>query len=366
MKNLEQFHGLHSRPVHLNGKVSRFPETMSRQMKSYLQTGQTGCYDSHGQDMMCAGSGQDAETGAGAAWQAGGRFRVHDSSVLDTATGIHWLRDAGFGELPMTWLEALGFIDRMNQEGVQGERDWRLPNRRELRSLISHQATRPALPEGHPFENLFQGWYWTSTTAAISPSHAWYVDMAGGRMFYGGKDQSYMVWPVRGNVTHWLPATGQQACFDANCTRIEAAGSGQDGAIQAGRPWPDPRFTAAEAGVVDRLTGLCWQRCANLANDEVSWDEALAGIAAINSDAGRGSWRLPNINELESLVDCSRARPALAAAVDVFDRPDTVCWSSTTSMYQPDWAWALYLDKGAVGVGHKLQGRFTVWAVRCE
>jgi len=337
---------------------------MSLQTKGYLQTGQTGCFDSHGRNVKCEGSGQDAETGAGAVWQPKGRFRVHNSSVLDTATGIHWLRDAAFGEFPMTWQEALGFIMRMNQERVHGESDWRLPNRRELRSLISHQTTRPALPERHPFENLFQGWYWTSTTATISPSHAWYVDMAGGRMFYGGKDQSFMVWPVRGPVAHRLPATGQHACFAANGMRIEAAGSGQDGAIQAGRSWPDPRFTLAEAGVIDRLTGLCWHRGANLAIGEVNWDAALAGIAALNNDAGEAGWRLPNINELESLVDCSRARPALAATGAGFDRPGDVYWSSTTSLYEPDWAWALYLDKGAVGVGHKLQGRFRVWAVR--
>jgi len=122
--------------------------------------------------------------------------------------------------------------------------------------------------------------------------------------------------------------------------------------------------TALAAGVVDRLTGLCWHRCANLAHGEVSWDAALAGIAALNSGAGPDNWRLPNINELESLVDCGRARPALATAADLFDRSGAVYWSSTTSMYEPDWAWALYLDKGAVGVGHKLQGRFSVWAVR--
>jgi hypothetical protein len=72
---------------------------------------------------------------------------------------------------------------------------------------------------------------------------------------------------------------------------------------------------------------------------------------------------LPNINELEPRGDCSRSRPALAVAANLFDRLGTVYWSSTTSMYQTDWAWALYLDEGAVGVGHKAQAAFTVWAV---
>jgi hypothetical protein len=39
-------------------------------------------------------------------------------------------------------------------------------------------------------------------------------------------------------------------------------------------------------------------------------------------------------------------------------------WSSTTSMFESDWAWALYLTKGAVGVGQKRGAHFSVWAVR--
>jgi len=262
---------------------------MSRRTKSYLQTGQTGCYDRYGGRIACAGSGQDAETGLGAAWQSRGRFDLHNGIVIDTATGLHRLRDAGFGEFPMTWQDSLEFIEHMNQEQVLGKRDWRLPNRRELRSLVSHQTTRPALPEQHPFENLFQGWYWTLTTAAISPSHAWNVHMAGGRMFYDGKDQSFMVWTVRGSIAHWLPATGQRAFYDAHGLRIEASGSGQNGAIQAGRSWPELRFSVGETGVIDHLTGLCWYRCANLADGDVSWEDELAGIAARTAGAYRTS-----------------------------------------------------------------------------
>ncbi len=54
--------------------------------------------------------------------------------------------------------------------------------------------------------------------------------------------------------------------------------------------------------------------------------------------------------------------PALPAGHPFIDVRD-VYWSSTTSLYEPDWAWSLYLDKGAVGVGQKAQARFHVWAV---
>jgi hypothetical protein len=74
-------------------------------------------------------------------------------------------------------------------------------------------------------------------------------------------------------------------------------------------------------------------------------------------------WRLPNINELESLVDASAHTPALP-----LDHPFTGLndgyWSSTTSFFEPDWAYVLYLNKGAVGVGFKPGAEFYVWPVR--
>jgi len=38
-------------------------------------------------------------------------------------------------------------------------------------------------------------------------------------------------------------------------------------------------------------------------------------------------------------------------------------WSSTTNFFATDWAWALYLEKGAVGVGYKKETNFFVWPV---
>ena len=110
--------------------------------------------------------------------------------------------------------------------------------------------------------------------------------------------------------------------------------------------------------VVDRLTGLCWQKTADLIGKELTWSEALAAVNEID-----GTWRLPNINELESLVDCNRHSPALPRN-HPFKHVREVYWSSTTSMFEPDWAWTLYLTKGAVGVGQKRAAHFHAWAVR--
>lgn len=334
---------------------------MKETVHGYLQTGQTTCHDPGGAAVSCAGSGQDGEFRRGLPWPEP-RFEVRDEIVLDRLTGLLWMRNATPGELPMTWREALAFVAGMNSERALGFSGWRLPSRRELRSLVSHQTRRPALPEGHPFINVFAGWYWSATSAAGTPAHAWYVDMDGGRMFYGGKDQSFLVWPVRGE-NRMLPATGQTLCYGDQGEVVSCAGTGQDGELRTGLSLPAPRFSARKETALDRLTGLAWRRAAGLAPEEgVTWHEALAAVTRLNAENDAG-WRLPNINELESLVDCAAANPALPSN-HPFAQVRDVYWSSTTSLYEPDWAWALYLDKGAVGVGQKSQARFQVWPVR--
>lgn len=334
---------------------------MIETIHGYLQTGQATCHDPGGAAIPCSGSGQDGEFRQGLPWPEP-RFEVRGEIILDRLTGLLWMRNATPGELPMTWREALAFVAEMNREQALGFSDWRLPNRRELRSLVSHQTRRAALPEGHPFVNVFAGWYWSATSAAGAPAHAWYVDMDGGRMFYGGKDQSFLVWPVRGE-SRMLPATGQTLCYDDKGAIIPCTGTGQDGEFRTGLTWPAPRFCVQDETAVDRLTGLVWRRAASLAPEEgVTWHEALAAVARLNAENGAG-WRLPNINELESLVDCAAANPALPPDHPFAEVRD-VYWSSTTSLYEPDWAWALYLDKGAVGVGQKSQARFYLWPVQ--
>jgi hypothetical protein len=327
-----------------------------------LATGQRRCYDPAGRDVPCAGSGQDGESRTGQPWPDP-RHAIGDGLVRDLLTGLVWTRDANPPDTPLFWGEALEFVRTMNRDRWLGFADWRLPNRRELRSLVSFETRKPALPADHPFVNLVEGWYWTSTSAAIAPTHAWYIHMAGARMFYGRKDESCLVWPVRGAANGVLPATGQTRCYD-EAGRETADGAGQDGALRLGRPWPTPRFTEIGDDILDRLTGLAWRRRASLSDGPVDWREALAAVTALNRTTPNAPpWRLPNINELESLVDCSTHSPALPAA-HPFAEIGQGYWSSTTSAFEPDWAWALYLDKGAIGVGQKRGRHFGIWPVR--
>jgi hypothetical protein len=328
----------------------------------FIATGQSRCYDSAGREISCFETGQDGEYRKGMTWP-GARFEVIQEMVMDSLTGLSWTIDANLSKYPLTWQEALGFVATLNQNHYQGHADWRLPNRKELRSLISHQTARPPLPAHHPFQNVFSGWYWTSTTASRNHAYAWYIHMGGGRMFYGRKDEFHLLWPVRGKRGSPLLSTGQFLCYDMRGNPISCDSTGQDGAYRNDSLPDQPRFRAMGDGFIDALTGLLWFHEADLGGAAVTWQEAFGTILGLNREKRDGVlWRLPNINELETLVDCSKCDPALPSN-HPFRRVREAYWSSTTSVFESDWAWALYLDKGAVGVGQKGGRYFHVWAV---
>src|SRR5262249_14576398 len=124
------------------------------------QTGQTECYSTLSV-IPCAGTGQDGEFQAGVAFPAQ-RFRDNrDGTVRDNLTGLVWLQDANcfpgdFGPGLMKWQDALSLANNLahgqcglSDRSVAG--DWRLPNVKELQSLIDFGQLSPALPADHPF-----------------------------------------------------------------------------------------------------------------------------------------------------------------------------------------------------------------------
>lgn len=179
-------------------------------------------------------------------------------------------------------------------------------------------------------------------------------------MFYGRKDSYYLIWPVSGESTI-LPRTGQVSCFDDQGLEIPCSKNSQDGSLFKGVSWPRPRFKPKNTGIFDKLTGLIWHPQAHLKTTAVSWDEALATVQKL-AEFSNQPWRLPTINELESLVDASSHSPALPSE-NPFNEIQEAYWSSTTSYFEPDWAYVLYLHKGAVGVGYKKNSDFAVWPV---
>nr|WP_320009739.1 DUF1566 domain-containing protein [uncultured Desulfobulbus sp.] len=332
-------------------------------MRHILSSGQQSCFEQTGQEKNCTGTGQDGEFCRGIAWPKP-RFRVEDTVVFDQLSGLYWTRSVNIGGFPCTWNEAFEQVAALNQEQYGGYGDWRLPNRNELHSLLSYADKKPALPAGHPFTDIFLGWYWTSTTAAINPAYAWAVQLEGARLFYGRKDQAYLFWPVRGEGNGHVPETGQQLCFDHQGQRIACANTGQDGELRLGTAWPQPRFALKDDLVTDHLTGLTWARTADITQGPVPWEQAFSAVRAWAEDHQKEKidWYLPTINELASLVDCSRHSPALPKG-HPFTSLQEGYWAATTSVFETDWSWVFYTAKGALGVGYKKDPTFWGWPV---
>ena len=189
----------------------------------------------------------------------------------------------------------------------------------------------------------------------------------------------------------WAPArvgeTGQKTCYDAAGSVISCAGTGQDGDIQPGVAWPNPRFVDnADGTVTDMLTGLVWLKdasCADLAgtdtNGGANWAPALtaaqalaSGTCGLTDDSVAGAWRLPSVNELQSLIDYEYFDPALSNGAgtaqwtegDVFAGVQSpYYWSSTSYAYVPSYAWVVNLWNGVVD-GNAKAGTLYVWPVR--
>ena len=278
-----------------------------------------------------------------------------------------WTKNASISDFPMTWNEALAFTKELNHSELYGYSDWKLPNRKELFSLMSHETINPSLPPLHPFINIFTGYYWTSTSCARLPNQAWYIHLGGARVFKGMKHHSYMVWPVRiaDNLDTRILQTGQRHCYDGNGGIVGCDNTGQDGEFQSGLHCNHPRFTVNTDFVSDNATGLIWLKHADFNTHMLDWKSAFEIVEKMNRDGNYGynDWRLPSIVELESLTDMDLHSPALPVD-NPFIHVQEFYWSSTTSMYDSHYAWVLYAKDGAVGVGYKPLSEFYFWPVR--
>jgi len=79
--------------------------------------------------------------------------------------------------------------------------------------------------------------------------------------------------------------------------------------------------------IVDNKTKLEWQNEAVNKTETKSWEDAIAYCENLNLD-GKTDWRLPNINELKSLVDYSKSIPTIVLNLEATTESDRY-WTST-------------------------------------
>ncbi len=98
-----------------------------------------------------------------------------------------------------TWQDALKKVQALDSQsgsGFAGYKDWRLPNERELASLVRFACSDPAINEtafpATPSMN-----FWTSTPVASSYGLGWGVDFSTGQAYFDAYSQTFPIRLVR-------------------------------------------------------------------------------------------------------------------------------------------------------------------------
>ena len=309
-----------------------------------VDTGQGKCYDNHA-EIPCAQSnfpGQDAEYSGNIPSYTPG---ANGLTVYDNISGLTWQHspDTNADNLldksdKLTLAQSQALPAKLNAARFGGYTDWRLPTIKELFSLIDFRGTDPSGAGGSqsliPFidTTYFQFAYgdakagertidsqYASSTVYVNKSFPgagklFGVNFADGRIkgydlsMPDGTEKTFFVICVRGN-----PAYGKNSFVDNG-----------------------------DQTITDQATGLTWAKADS--GSAMNWQESLAWVQTQNAAnyLGHNDWRLPDIKELQSIVDYSRSPDTTSsAAIDPLFHSTQITneagqadypfyWSSTT------------------------------------
>ncbi|MBK9440632.1 MAG: DUF1566 domain-containing protein [Comamonadaceae bacterium] len=254
-----------------------------------------------------------------------------DGTVTDSATSLVWMR-CSMGQtwngpastctgaaLGYTWEQANALTGTVI---FAGQSDWRMPNIRELQSIVDRTVSDPSI-DTVAFVNTPAAHFWSASASANESINAWRVGF-----FNGGASNGYS----RSEAYHVRLVRGGQPLGLLDITR--------------------PATDYADQGngtVLHTPTQLVWQRCA-VGQTWIWTDSSCSGTASIHTWeaaklltstlAGHGDWRLPTQEELLSLVDYKRSLPAINGPL--FPNSPIATWSSSPNVLYSRYPW--YVD----------------------
>lgn len=318
-------------------------------------------------------AGDDGHLKKGVAWPSNRFTDNSNGTITDNLTNLVWMKNANCWGLK-TWSDAHYYVINLNS-GTQScsgytagtHTDWRLPTIRELRSLIDFSKYSPQLSSNHPFVGVqTTKQYWSSTIDTnTSNTSRWFMSFDKLLADTGPTTQLYYVWAVRGQET-------SETVGPVQVTGVTRTTYGRSGVT-----WPTPRFTDNGDGTIfDELTGLIWLKGPNCLG-ATTWPNAFVKLTELNSGAEFGcteyikgayeDWRLPNINELESLISYASVYPALPSDHPFMGNLNDYFWTSTTTASQTTYAWILSMGSGYASPGYgktRTDMPFRIWPVR--
>lgn len=283
-------------------------------------TGQTQCFN-NSKSIDCPASsdknffGQDAQY-ASKGYCLNKSFSVpgnNDQIVIDNITGLIWQRNT-----PSTYegcsvnsgalclhSDAINYCEHLNI----GNYDWRLPTPEEIATIIEFGKKIPAINEDFFSIPLVSDKdFWTITIDASSSNKIWYADFKEGSIKLGDDEGKYV------------------RCV-AGTNKLE-----------------EPHFRILNEGedeeiVEDSAHNLLWTK---IPQPDLEWAQALRYCQKLTHNGG--GWRLPNINELLSIINYSKSNPAS----DFPSLPSAFLWTSTSYENTPGYAWAIRSKTGTL------------------
>ncbi len=269
-----------------------------------------------------------------------------DGTVTDNVTGLMWT------QTPLQNLTYDEATDEASIFDLAGYDEWRLPTIKELYSLILFTGTDPSgcdesdrdCAAAVPFiDTGFFDFEYGDSSAGERMIDAQYVSST----VYVGEGHEPLVFGVNfadGRIKGYgLSLFGRDKTFDVLLVR-GATTYGTNDFVDNG-----------DGTISDLATGLTWTQSDS--GEAMEWEEALAYCSALDT-GGSDDWRLPNVKELQSIVDYSRSPSTTdSAAIDPlfflteivvedggFDYP--FLWSSTTHANLANGANAAYVAFG--------------------
>lgn len=318
-----------------NGNKSKYTNiSFTTKSSDYLiaDTGIIYCYDNFGNQISCSNSSyprQDADfkdysTARSFAGPNQHSIYTNDYTTTDNVTGLIW-QSCSIGQsgsncggsatvdtYPNAQAKCTALNSQNNNQGYAGKKDWRLPEVYELMTIKNYlnQTTDSAF-----FLNTVNSFYWTNTLDRKNSNYAYIVN------FFPNYNYPFIAnYPINSSL-YVKCVSGQSELSKLTSTRY---------------------VTYLTSTIKDNHTGLYWQKSGSTTGN---WNTALYNCSTLNID-GINTWRLPNVNELLSIVDFSKNNNLIDDTI--FNGPYNVnYYTSSTHPYWIQYSYAVHFSNPA-------------------
>lgn len=315
-----------------------------------VDTGQVICYDtSNATDAPALGAafyGQDAQFSGR---QPSYSLSSSNLTVTDNNTGLMWQKSPSSSHY--NWLDAKAYCESLE---LDGHSDWRMPTLKELFSISDFST----------------GWPYLNTT---------YFDLAGtdvskDEQYWG--DNYYVGTTVEGQSDAAFGVNHGTGHIKAYPALVSGPMAKRVRAVRGNVYGENKLVNNADGTITDQATSLMWSQNDSL--EPMDWEHALAYAQTKNTESylGHNDWRLPNVKELQSIVDYTRSPSATDAtkkgpAIDPMFNCTSIkieaneddypyYWTNTSALFQKGqpyyYAWYVAFGMAVNGEGKDFHG----------